>query len=544
MGVYFFFWFFLLLGSFFIFLSVYFLTFNSLIIEIFLPCYFFGDFSLSFCADYVSMFFFSAVSLISSMVFVYSKYYMSMGKYNSMLDKRFLIILFLFVASMLFLVFSYSWFSVMLGWDGLGLISFLLVIYYNDPKSLESGLVTVFTNRIGDCLFLLSFSFMFFCGWFSFDYVSSHYFFWFFVFVTLGCMTKSAQMPFSSWLPAAMAAPTPVSSLVHSSTLVTAGVFLLIRFNYLLESVFFFLMVFSLLTMMLAGIFAVYELDFKKVVAMSTLSQLGFMIFSISLGNWLLGFLHVIFHAFFKSCLFLSTGNLMHFILGNQDSRLFGNFFMSFFSKLFFCMSCLSLMGFPFSLGFYSKDLILGSSMFFSGSLLVFCFCLSCCFTVSYSLRLLNLGFLKFSFFDSSFSFYESLIFFIPVSFLFFFNIFLGDFFMYFMIPIECFSFFEFFMGVFIIAGGFLLNYVLSKNYNFVFFFSTMLFLPSLVSSISLNGYNIVFFKDDITWNELLGAKGMDMLIISLKSLFNFFFSLKTFFLGIMLFMTVIFLFY
>lgn len=125
---------------------------------------------------------------------------------------------------------------------------------------------------------------MFYSGWVCLDFLSfeSCLFFRFVVFV--GSITKSAQLPFSSWLPAAMAAPTPVSSLVHSSTLVTAGVYLLVRFNFLIESCYFILAPLSLFTIFLAGACAVYELDFKKVVAISTLSQLGFIIFSISSG--------------------------------------------------------------------------------------------------------------------------------------------------------------------------------------------------------------------------------------------------------------------
>lgn len=118
-----------------------------------------------------------------------------------------------------------------------------------------------------------------------------------------------------------MAAPTPVSSLVHSSTLVTAGVYLLLRFNHTLQDIYPILGVISLVTITIAGFYANYELDFKKVVAISTLRQLGFIIFTISIGNLLLGFLHIIFHAFFKRVLFLSTGNLIHFIFGAQDSR-------------------------------------------------------------------------------------------------------------------------------------------------------------------------------------------------------------------------------
>lgn len=204
--------------------------------------------------------------------------------YESDLDRRFFFLLFLFVISIMFLVFSGSWVIVMLGWDGLGLVSFLLVIYYNNPSRLDSGLVTVFTNRVGDCLFIVRFIFMFYRGWSTVEFLSFEVCAFFSFIIFLGCITKSAQLPFSSWLPAAMAAPTPVSSLVHSSTLVTAGVFLLVRFNFLLFCVLPLMKFISLLTIFVSGVCAVFELDFKKVVAMSTLSQLGFIVFSISCG--------------------------------------------------------------------------------------------------------------------------------------------------------------------------------------------------------------------------------------------------------------------
>jgi len=139
----------------------------------------------------------------------------------------------------------------------------------------------------------------------------------------LGCFTKRAQIPFSAWLPAAMSAPTPVSSLVHSSTLVTAGVYVLVRYNL---SVFRrgLIVCLSSFTVFLAGSVAVLESDFKKLVAMSTLSQLGVMVYGVVLGIWKLAFLHVLVHALFKAALFLSVGSLMSTVDGDQDIRLYG----------------------------------------------------------------------------------------------------------------------------------------------------------------------------------------------------------------------------
>ena len=433
------------------------------------------------------------------------------------MNSRFFFLLFLFVVSMLFLVFSGSWVVVMLGWDGLGLVSFLLVIYYSNRVRLDSGLVTVFTNRIGDCLFILSFMFMFYRGWVSLEFISLEGCLLFSLVIFLGCVTKRAQLPFSSWLPAAMAAPTPVSSLVHSSTLVTAGVYLLVRFNFLLDEIFFILCPLSLFTMFLAGACAVYELDFKKVVAISTLSQLGFMIFSIRAGYWLLGFLHMMFHAFFKSSLFLSTGNLMHYLLGDQDSRNFGSLGSSFFSKLLFSMSRLSLMGFPFSLGFYSKDTILGSLLFNSSSFISFLFILGCCFTVAYSLRLVYMGFINFPSYLGNSVFSEDTYFYLPIIFLYSMCIILGNFFFFYFLPPLVFSFLDFCLGLFIIVGGFVLFKVVPFIYSFLVSMIRISFLSILSSSVASRFTPLFSYSGEYSWGEIFGGKGSSSLIYLMK---------------------------
>jgi len=266
-----------------LFFFVYVFFIGGLLLEF----YFFNfsgfDVSLSFVFDFVSLGFFGCVSFISGVVFYYRVFYIE-GTFDM---RRFLYLVFLFVVSMFFLVFSGNFFLTMVGWDGLGLVSFCLVIYYSNSSSLESGLVTVFRNRVGDVFFLLSFLFFLSSGMSTWDFYSSSFFSFvvFLVFLFFGAITKSAQVPFSAWLPAAIAAPTPVSSLVHSSTLVTAGVYVLIRFNYVFWYFSFnFLKVFFLFTIILAGFCAVLEMDLKKIVAMSTLSQLGIMMFILSRG--------------------------------------------------------------------------------------------------------------------------------------------------------------------------------------------------------------------------------------------------------------------
>lgn len=208
--------------------------------------------------------------------------------------------------------------------------------------------------------------------------------------MVLAAITKRAQIPFSAWLPAAIAAPTPVSALVHSSTLVTAGVYLLIRFSEVI-GVNIFLIYVSVFTIILSGVGANFEIDLKKIIALSTLSQLGVIIITLSLGLVELTFFHLISHALFKSLLFLCAGAYIHRYGDIQDIRFLGGVGKIFPLTSFLFIGCsLSLCGFPFLSGFYSKDLILES--YFIGSinvwilLIVF---LSTIATITYSVRLI-----------------------------------------------------------------------------------------------------------------------------------------------------------
>lgn len=370
------------------------------------------------------------------------------------------------------------------------MVSFLLVIYYNNTSSLDSGLVTIFINRFGDCCFILSFMGFFYLGGFSLEVFTVGVSFFILFFLLLGSITKSAQIPFSSWLPLAMAAPTPVSSLVHSSTLVTAGVYLLIRFNYLFVDLYFILRVFSLVTMFIGGICALLEKDFKKVVAMSTLSQLGFIIFSISQGFWVLGYFHMVFHAFFKRMLFLTTGGLMHNLLGGQDSRLFGGF-VSPYGRVVFNIRVLSLCGFPFSMGFYSKDTIVCLLLGESFSLLSLLFFVRCVFTVSYRVRMIYIAYYLFPSFSPSIGEGDEVIFFLPVLLIYLVSVFLGNYyFLNFFFISSFFSFFDYFLGLIIISLGvflFFCGFITTHFFLVVFSFS---FFLSIISTKMLSGFN------------------------------------------------------
>nr|QXM17000.1 NADH dehydrogenase subunit 5 [Aeolothrips indicus] len=343
--------------------------------------------------DFKCWMFLGIVFLISSMVIFYSSNYMN-GEKNSF---RFLILVVLFIFSMMFLILSPCLVSILLGWDGLGLISYSLVIFYQSQSCSNSGMITALTNRIGDVLILLSIGLMTSLGSWNFLLVSWNG--WnlssiFCILVCMAAMTKSAQVPFSAWLPAAMAAPTPVSSLVHSSTLVTAGIYLLIRFNVFLSEekmLCFFLSFLGSMTMLMSGLSANVQFDMKKIIALSTLSQLGVMFTSLSLGMEDLCFFHLLTHALFKSLLFMCAGSFIHSNSNNQDIRLFGDpkKFLP-LTLVYFNTANLALCGMPFLSGFYSKDLILElislSSMNF---LIYFVFFFATGLTVSYTFRLI-----------------------------------------------------------------------------------------------------------------------------------------------------------
>nr|APT41538.1 NADH dehydrogenase subunit 5 [Sciopemyia fluviatilis] len=343
--------------------------------------------------DWMSLMFMSFVLLISSLVIFYSKDYMS-GDNNI---NRFIILVLMFVFSMMLLIISPNLISILLGWDGLGLVSYCLVIYFQNIKSYNAGMLTALSNRLGDVAFLLAIAWMLNYG--SWNYIYYLEFMskdWEMLIIgglmIFAAMTKSAQIPFSSWLPAAMAAPTPVSALVHSSTLVTAGVYLLIRFSSLVLSVPLSkgLLLISGLTMFMAGLGANYEFDLKKIIALSTLSQLGLMMSILSFGYMKLAYFHLLTHALFKALLFMCAGSIIHNMINNQDIRFMGSLSIL-MPVTVMCMSVsnLALCGMPFLAGFYSKDLILEvlySSMF--NYIIFLLFVISTMLTVMYSFRL------------------------------------------------------------------------------------------------------------------------------------------------------------
>lgn len=329
-------------------------------------------------ADSYSLIFMNTLSCISVTVLTWSYYYID----SELEYRRFFGLVLLFLCSIILLVFSADLLSLFVAWDLLGFTSFFLVVFFRSRSSLGGGVLTGLTNRIGDVLLLAYFGLC--------SYSCDNLCFGPVLLILLVSFTKSAQSPFSAWLPAAMLAPTPVSAIVHSSTLVTAGVYLLFRFLGIecraLSHV-------GLFTLLLAGMAAAFEADLKKLVALSTLSQLGLIMLSIGLGLRSLSFAHLNSHAVFKALLFIAIGTVIHTYYGGQESRSCAA--LSFASPLVLVtasVSSLSLVGLPFLSGGITKEAILEAALNRArGTLFVYLFYFGISLTVAYCFRLCSM---------------------------------------------------------------------------------------------------------------------------------------------------------
>lgn len=510
--------------------------------------------------DWISLLFLGFVLFISSMVLIYRNSYITSDKYIY----RFITLVYLFVISMLLLILSPNLIRILLGWDGLGLVSYCLVIYYQNVKSANAGILTILSNRLGDVALLLCIAWIIDYGSWNFYYLQFIYRSNELIFVKwivfLAALTKRAQIPFSAWLPAAIAAPTPVSALVHSSTLVTAGVYLLIRFSFLLN-INYYLFYLGCLTIFMSGLGANYETDLKKIIALSTLRQLGVIIFTLSLGYYELSFFHLLSHALFKSLLFLCAGVFIHGMGDIQDIRHFGGTLWGYPIRSFYFIVCsLSLCGFPFLSGFYSKDLIL--EIYFSSIInlfIVFVVLLGTFFTITYSVRLIYFLYFKNLGVKSSLSLEEDYEMFFPISILFFSSVVAGSILSWINFP--CIAIFlslswklvllclTFFLSIFIYL---LINQLIFVYFdsiiNFTYFVGLMWFLPFLstftfMPLLKLGNFFTKYL--DQGWVEYIGGQGTN-LALSLKSSkidYNYFFNLKIY-LFIFLVLILISLFY
>jgi len=297
------------------------------------------------------------------------------------------------VGRIVILTFSGSLLILLLGWDGLGITSFALIIYYQRKDREAAGFLTLMINRLGDALIVIS----------TFLFISAHSLTFysleqssFLIFLLIvAALTKRAQYPFSCWLPAAMAAPTPVRALVHSSTLVTAGIFLIIRLSQVIplrEDVKNVLIFLGAITCLLGGWAATKENDLKKIIALSTLSQLGVIVFSLGLGYTNLALFHLFTHALFKALLFLAAGNVLIASFGEQDIRTLGRVGLRIpFTVIMFNVRSLCLVGAPFTRAFFSKHLILElTAMRTINSFSVIIIIVATVFTAQYVIRVLK----------------------------------------------------------------------------------------------------------------------------------------------------------
>nr|YP_010620935.1 NADH dehydrogenase subunit 5 [Bundoksia longissima]WAX39266.1 NADH dehydrogenase subunit 5 [Bundoksia longissima] len=497
---------------------------------------------MTFLFDWMSLMFMGFVFFISSLVILYSNNYMC----SDLNINRFILLVFMFVMSMMFLIVSPNLISILLGWDGLGLVSYCLVIYYQNVKSYNAGMLTALSNRVGDVCLLVAISWMLnFGSWnyiyylellkgnFEMDIIS--------FLVVLAAMTKSAQIPFSSWLPAAMAAPTPVSALVHSSTLVTAGVFLLIRFSVVFSDFLnIFLLLVSGLTMFMAGLGANFEYDLSKIIALSTLSQLGLMMSILSMGFSFLAFFHLLIHALFKALLFMCAGMLIHVMKDSQDIRYMGNLSNQMpLTSTCLCISNFALCGMPFLAGFYSKDLILEMlSLNYVNIFMFFLFFFSTGLTVCYSFRLFyyvlcgNFNMLSmYSLSEYKLSMINGMLGLLIMS------IIGGSFLSWIIFPTPLLIFLPFYLSILVLLISFMggwFGYMISginlgnsllsmKFYMYSLFMSSMWFMPYIstygVSIIPLFlGYNS-YKVFDSGWSEYFGGQGMYMLFLYISKI-------------------------
>ena len=362
--------------------------------------------SWEFLFDQLTVSMFIPVLYISSLIHIFSTDYMSEDPHN----QRFFSYLSLFTFFMLLLVSGANYFVMFVGWEGIGVVSYLLInFWFTRLQANKAAILALTMNRVGDMGLSIGF-FAIFALFGSVDYST--------VFslgsymnetaITIigllllsGAMAKSSQIPLHSWLPGSMEGPTPVSALIHAATLVTAGLYLLVRSSPILEYSSTALLVITLVgasTAFFAATCGLVQNDLKRIIAFSTISQLGYMVMAVGLSQYNVALMHVVNHAFFKALLFLGAGAVIHSFADQQDVRKMGgliNFLP--FTYTAMLVGSLSLLATPWLTGFYSKDLIIElayAQYSFSGTYAFVLGSITAGLTAFYSFRLISLVFL------------------------------------------------------------------------------------------------------------------------------------------------------
>ena len=558
----------------------------------------------NFIFDELSLFLFFLVVGVSLCVHLYSIEYMHQDPERNL----FFGYLSLFTFFMLILVSSGNLIQFFIGWEGIGMCSYLLInFWYMRVEANKAAIKAVIVNKVGDCAFLIASGLVYFnfktlniVTFLSFlsNYSDLNFLVlelpfqtllnsWTFValFFLIAVMGKSAQIGLHTWLPDAMEGPTPVSALIHAATMVTAGIFLVIRLNLIFELapvVLQLMIVIGASTALFAASVALVQNDIKKIIAYSTCSQLGYMLAACGLSKYGLAFFHLFTHGFFKALLFLCAGGILHGMHDDQDLRRMGALgSRTSFLYVILLIGSLALTGFPFLSGFYSKELIILSTIYdivpFWGFLFYAFLVVAAIMTILYSYRLFYLAFLAKRVSSINLSFHSSGFFVnIALTLLSVGALFVGfvfqDYFINFNNEFELFYFFTddlvpYFIKIlllFLLVGNFVLffsfklvsylftvvywyTYFFIKNMRtFVWFFSKKVYFDKIYNHYFLNSLFLwcykTFYLLDIYFFEIFGPRGVVYLLLRSARYISFyqhgsifFYLITTFLFGSML---------
>jgi NADH-quinone oxidoreductase subunit L len=360
--------------------------------------------NLSFMADRLSVTMISFITFIGTLIHIYAAGYMKgdegFGKFFSYFN--------LFLGSMLLLVLADNPIVMFIGWELVGLASYLLIgFYFKESKNITAANKAFIVNRVGDFGFIIALATLFVAlegSGFTFTLIEQNIMkvdnstlVIVGILLFVGAMGKSAQIPLYVWLPDAMAGPTPVSALIHAATMVTAGVYMVARFGFLyneIPSVGEFIAIIGIASALFAAIIASYQSDIKKILAYSTMSQLGYMFVAVGLGAYSFGIFHVFTHAFFKALLFMGAGAVIIALHHEQNIFKMGNL-KNYIPGIFIMMliATLAISGIPPFAGFFSKDAILNHA-FLNGNYMIWVLGVATAFlTAFYMFRMLFIVF-------------------------------------------------------------------------------------------------------------------------------------------------------